>query len=42
VAALVGLLESHVSTPVNSVNAENIAKRQGISLTEAKTEEIPH
>lgn len=40
VAALVGLLESHVSTPVNSVNAENIAKRQGIILTEAKTEEI--
>ena len=40
VAALVGLLESHVSTPVNSVNAENIAKRQGICLTESKTEEI--
>ncbi len=39
-AALVGLLESHVSTPVNSVNAENIAKRQGICLTESKTEEI--
>ena len=40
IAALVGLLESHVSTPVNSVNAENIAKRQGICLTESKTEEI--
>ncbi len=40
VAALVGLLESHVSTPVNSVNAENIAKRQGITLTESKTEKI--
>ncbi|NOQ63880.1 MAG: phosphoglycerate dehydrogenase [Methyloprofundus sp.] len=39
-AALVGLLESHVSTPVNSVNAENIAKRQGISLTESKTDKI--
>ncbi len=40
VAALVGLLESHVSTPVNSVNAENIAKRQGITLTELKSEKI--
>lgn len=38
VAALVGLLENHISTPVNNVNAENIAKRQGISLTESKTE----
>lgn len=40
VAALVGLLQSHISTPVNSVNAENIAKRQGISLSELKSEEI--
>lgn len=39
VATLIGLLENHVSTPVNSVNAENIAKRQGITLTESKTEE---
>ncbi|BCG64386.1 MAG: D-3-phosphoglycerate dehydrogenase/2-oxoglutarate reductase [Methyloprofundus sp.] len=40
VGALVGLLTGQVSTPVNSVNAENIAKRQGITLTESKTEEI--
>jgi D-3-phosphoglycerate dehydrogenase / 2-oxoglutarate reductase len=39
VEALVGLLADQVSTPVNSVNAENIAKRQGISLVETKTEE---
>lgn len=38
VAALVGLLAGNVVTPVNSVNAENIAKRQGITLTESKTE----
>ncbi len=40
VAALVGLLSGKVSTPVNSVNAENIAKRQGIALTESKTDVI--
>jgi D-3-phosphoglycerate dehydrogenase len=40
VGALVGLLAGQVSTPVNSVNAENIAKRQGIALTESKTEEV--
>ncbi len=39
VEALVGLLADQFSTPVNSVNAENIAKRQGISLIETKTEE---
>lgn len=39
VEALVGLLADQFSTPVNSVNVENIAKRQGISLIETKTEE---
>ena len=39
VEALVGILADHISTPVNTVNAENIAKKQGISLVETKTEE---
>lgn len=39
VAALTGVLSGQFSTPVNRVNAENIAKRQGISLIESKTEE---
>ena len=39
VEALVGVLVDQFSTPVNRVNAENIAKRQGISLMETKTEE---
>lgn len=39
VEALVGILAGQMSTPVNSVNAENIAKKQGISLVESKTEE---
>ncbi len=39
VEALVGILADQFSTPVNSVNAENIAKRQGIVLIESKTEE---
>ena len=39
VEALVGILSGQLSTPVNSVNAENIAKKQGISLVESKTEE---
>ncbi|MDD1605442.1 MAG: phosphoglycerate dehydrogenase [Methylococcaceae bacterium] len=38
VAALVGVLNGRVSTPVNRVNAENLAKRQGIALTESTTE----
>jgi D-3-phosphoglycerate dehydrogenase len=38
VAALVGLLSGKVSSPVNSVNAEGIAKRQGIVLTESQSE----
>ena len=37
--ALVGLLEGQFSTPVNQVNVENIAKRQGITLIESQTEE---
>jgi D-3-phosphoglycerate dehydrogenase len=36
--AMVGLLGGQFSTPVNRVNAENIAKRQGISLIESQTE----
>ncbi|MBS3955433.1 MAG: phosphoglycerate dehydrogenase [Methylomicrobium sp.] len=39
IEALVGVLSGKVSTPVNRVNAEKIAKRQGISLVESKTEE---
>ena len=39
VSALVGLLSGQFSTPVNHVNAENIAKRQGIVLTESVTHE---
>ncbi|MEE9339914.1 MAG: phosphoglycerate dehydrogenase [Methylococcaceae bacterium] len=39
VEALVGILAGQMSTPVNSVNAENIAKKQGIALVESKTEE---
>jgi len=38
VAALVGLLSGKVSTPVNQVNVEELAKRQGISLVESQTE----
>ncbi len=38
VAALVGLLSGKVSSPVNSVNAEGLAKRQGIALTESQSE----
>ena len=39
VEALVGTLEDHFSTPVNNVNAESIAKKQGVSLVESKSEE---
>ena len=39
VAALVGVLSGKVSTPVNRVNAENLAKRQGIALVESVTQE---
>ena len=39
VATLIGVLSGQFSTPVNRVNAENIAKRQGIALLESKTEE---
>ncbi len=37
--AMVGLLAGQFSTPVNRVNVENIAKRQGISLIESQSEE---
>lgn len=36
---LVGLLAGQFDTPVNRVNVENIAKRQGIALSESQTEE---
>jgi D-3-phosphoglycerate dehydrogenase len=39
VAALVGVLSGQVSTPVNRVNAENLAKRQGIALVESVSQE---
>lgn len=39
VAALIGVLSSQVSTPVNRVNAENIAKRQGLALVELVSQE---
>ena len=39
VAALVGVLSGQFSTPVNRVNAENIAKRQGLALTESVSKE---
>jgi D-3-phosphoglycerate dehydrogenase len=39
VAALVGVLTGQVSTPVNRVNAENLAKRQGIALVESLSQE---
>ena len=40
VQALVGVLTGKVSSPVNRVNAEKLAKRQGIALVESKTEEF--
>lgn len=39
VAALVGMLSGQFSTPVNRVNAENIAKRQGLALVESVSQE---
>ena len=36
--AMVGLLAGQFSTPVNRVNVENVAKRQGITLIESQTE----
>ncbi|SJM95208.1 D-3-phosphoglycerate dehydrogenase SerA [Crenothrix polyspora] len=38
VSALVGVLSGQVATPVNRVNAENFAKRQGIALVESISE----
>jgi D-3-phosphoglycerate dehydrogenase len=40
VEMFVGMFAGQFSTPVNSVNAENIAKRQGISLVESKSEQV--
>ena len=39
IEALVGVLGEQLSIPVNRVNAVNLAKRQGIKLTESRTEE---
>jgi D-3-phosphoglycerate dehydrogenase len=39
VGALVGVLQGQVSTTVNRVNAENLAKRQGIALVESMSQE---
>jgi D-3-phosphoglycerate dehydrogenase len=39
VEALVGLLEEQLSTPVNSVNARHLAHRQGLALSESRSEE---
>jgi len=39
VETLVGMFAGQLSTPVNRVNAENIAKRQGVSLLETKSDE---
>jgi len=40
VETFVGLFAGQFSTPVNSVNAEGIAKRQGIALVESKSEQV--
>ncbi|HFD12874.1 MAG TPA: phosphoglycerate dehydrogenase [Crenotrichaceae bacterium] len=40
VETLVGLLADTMSVQVNSVNAESLAKRQGISLTESRCQEV--
>lgn len=37
--ALVGLLQAHLSVPVNQVNANHLARRQGIQLTEMSSRE---
>ena len=39
VEAMVGVLDQQLSIPVNRVNVTNLAKRQGITLTESRTEE---
>ena len=39
--ALVGFLSSHMSAPVNRVNAEPIARQQGIAVSEATCAEHP-
>ncbi len=38
VEALIGLLQNSLSIPVNQVNAVHLAKRQGIALTESRSE----
>ncbi len=39
VETLVGVLDGQLSVSVNQVNALNLAKRQGMSITESRTEE---
>ncbi len=39
--SLAGFLSSHMSAPVNRVNAKNIAARQGISVSEVRCGEHP-
>jgi D-3-phosphoglycerate dehydrogenase len=39
IETLIGVLDGQLSVSVNQVNALNLAKRQGISLTESRTEE---
>ena len=39
VSALAGLLSEYLSIPVNQVNAVNLAHRQGINVTESRSEE---
>ncbi|MFQ5659370.1 MAG: phosphoglycerate dehydrogenase [Gammaproteobacteria bacterium] len=38
---LVGFLSTHMSVPVNRVNASHIARQQGISLSETRCQEHP-
>lgn len=39
IEALIGVFAEHFSTPVNGVNVENIAKKQGLALVESSSEE---
>jgi D-3-phosphoglycerate dehydrogenase len=38
--ALVGLLEDHLSVPINQVNAGHLARRQGIHVTEVTSSDV--
>ncbi len=39
--AIVGLLGDRLSAPINRVNAMHVARRQGISVTESRSDETP-